>query len=697
MNNENKDQNDKKIEPMNSKVEDVSKIRQEPSEDDKARLERQILEQKLVEKNLESERLERERIEKEMQQKRWDEIEIVNDNLLLVIPSWGDLTGHPTLGKYANQDVKKIHSDVVVFLVRSECAIKTKDGTFYCIFGLGNYYTKFELQEGRYIIDTKPLTGLILTDFVYEYMLSSRDVALENDPEVTFKENVIKIPMNLSYKLASELTFIRGILMRNLFIHHKDVILDFFDRINKRDGFKHKDEGHKILSTHWDYFDQILVSNKLKDKQEDKYVNSTAGIDNITFGVDEFLQKTFSPDQIQRIEDDISYMLAIYTFFTFDPIDLFSIIENASNLLKVTSEKEMGLKTEIFDKTSVRDWILTCAKSRNEMPVEWPEKFKRKEVKKVEPATSYKETHAKFMQTQDIDISQMPKTYEKMGDDIDKFELRTKKSEFAENKKLPPAPEGNIEDIFLYLKYVIEENYEMQAIGKAFDMARDSLRKMVLQSDSMWEMSKYANIYQKKPPNLSLPLRDENEIIDKIDGWLFEIEEEKRKEREKLEKEKLERERIERERLEKERLEKERLERERLEREKIEKERIEKERLEKERFEQERLEKERIEKDRLENVRLESERIKQERLERESIEKEKMVEERIEKEKVENERQKQLDLEQTQREIEQIRQKRREKEKEWKLQAKKEKKLQKERLKLEKKKKKEEKKLKKFD
>ena len=212
MNNENKDRDDETIEPMNSLGEDISEIKQESLEDDKARLERQMLEQKLVEKNLESERLERERLEKEglekerlereriereKQQKKWDEIEIVNDNLLFVIPSWGDLIGHPTLGKYANQDVKKIDTDVVVFLVRSECAIKADQGTFYCIFGLGNYYTKFEIQEGRYVIDTKPLTGLILTDFVYDHMVSSKDLSLENDPDVTFKENVIKIPMNL--------------------------------------------------------------------------------------------------------------------------------------------------------------------------------------------------------------------------------------------------------------------------------------------------------------------------------------------------------------------------------------------------------------------------------------------------------------------------------------------------------------------
>ena len=103
---------------------------------------------------------------------------LIPHNMLFIIPSWGDLLGYPILGKYVNHYVSKIQSDLVIFLTGLESSIEieipTEFGqelrTIYYIFGLGYYYAKFELQFGRYIIDNRQLTGLILSDFVYDHM-----------------------------------------------------------------------------------------------------------------------------------------------------------------------------------------------------------------------------------------------------------------------------------------------------------------------------------------------------------------------------------------------------------------------------------------------------------------------------------------------------------------------------------------------
>jgi flagellar biosynthesis GTPase FlhF len=179
------------------------------------------------------------------------------------------------------------------------------------------------------------------------------------------------------------------------------------------------------------------------------------------------------------------------------------------------------------------------------------------------------------------------------------FELRILKNPKVEIKAVPNAPTGDAEEIFYYLKYVLEENFDMPSIGRAFEMARDNLRKISLQSEldkkpyqnEMWEMSKTSNIYQKEKAGYGLNERDKTAVLEKVDSWIEVIkkkrEEEERKKRERLERERKERERKEQERLEKERREKERKERERLEKEKREREKREKERLEKERKERE--------------------------------------------------------------------------------------------------------------
>ena len=93
-----------------------------------------------------------------------------------MIPSWGDLLGYPTFGNYANHNISKISQDLVIFLSGTECALSTERGTLYFLFGLGYYYVKFELQSGIYITDNRQLTGLVLPDFIYDHLATSKNI-----------------------------------------------------------------------------------------------------------------------------------------------------------------------------------------------------------------------------------------------------------------------------------------------------------------------------------------------------------------------------------------------------------------------------------------------------------------------------------------------------------------------------------------
>ena len=71
------------------------------------------------------------------------------------------------------------------------------------------------------------------------------------------------------------------------------------------------------------------------------------------------------------------------------------------------------------------------------------------------------------------------------------------------------------------MKEIIEKDYDIQSIGKAFEIARDKLRKIILQSKFMWEMGKYANLYSKfEEPNLGLSQNEKNELLDKVNTWI---------------------------------------------------------------------------------------------------------------------------------------------------------------------------------
>ncbi|MFX1310873.1 MAG: hypothetical protein ACFE8C_14335, partial [Promethearchaeota archaeon] len=469
------------------------------------------------------------------------------------------------------------------------------------------------------------------------------------------------------YKSENHLTFIKGALMRNVFIPNKDIFLEMMERIRKDDSYQIAKDGHMLLSAHWDFYNQILVSDKMRGKPDTSYLDSTAGLDGIIIAADQHLQETISHENLSIIEGSINSLKNIYSNLEFDPMYLFSILEKASTMLSYSMPQIPSIQRESIKKKTSKESIFASAEDRLYAYVSWPMQFKRK-ARKEPPVLPRMVEQPTYLQQNEVQI-----TPTKIPDyKQEKFQLETLKSERVEIKPLPNPPKAEVKPILLYLKEVIEENYEMRSIGKAFEIARESMRQIGVSSTTteqkkIWEMSKYANIYLKKEPNFGLPLKEKQELIQKIEQWLFEIEEEERKERERLERARLEKERIER--MEKERIEREKLEKERQERERLERIRREKERLEEERLEKERLEK--IEREKQEMVRLEKERLEREKEEQEAIEREKL-------------------------ELKRLKQERKQKEKEAKEEAKKRKKLEKQKKKIEKQKQKEQKRLEKL-
>ncbi len=487
---------------------------------------------------------------------------LFKNNMLFIIPSWGDLIGNPTLGKYANQNVAKIHTDIVIFFGGVECSIQTEKGTLYCIFGLGYYYNKFELvhgvelQRGKYIIDEKILTGLVLSDFVYDQMATSRNITLENDRDVIIAEKVVKVPINLSLRTETQRTFIKGALMRNVFIPYKDIVLRMLDIINEPEMYTL--DGHFLLNAHSDYFNKILVSERIKSFLYGGYMNSTAGISEIAYGADLLLNHILTPMEMQEIQGIILNLKNIYSALNFDPSYFYSLLENASKMLKSETPQFISQVGTISNSFTNKNSVLYSAENRINSFIEWPREYPRynKEQIEIKPPIEQPILQPGVRIMGSSSQASIPEKIETYVPPVEqeKFTLRIDKSEKVEIKPIPPPPMGNIEEILLYLRRIIEENYEMRAIGTVFGLARDALKKIVLHSDYLWEMSKIANIYQKKEAYYGLSPRNKNDLLEKLDNWIQDNREKERVEQEKMEQERLEQERLVRERSEKARL-----------------------------------------------------------------------------------------------------------------------------------------------
>jgi len=646
---------------------DKERLELEKRETERQRLE----EERLKQDRIEQVRLERERLERERFEQLKLDARLFPNHSLFMIPSWSDLLGNPTLGTYVNHPVSNIEEDPVIFFSEYDYSIEIPKGKIHFLFGLGYYFIKFELESGKYVTDNRILTGLVLSDFVYDLMATSGNITLEDDRDVIIAEKVIKIPLDLSNKSDDHLTFIKGALMRNVFIPNKDIFLEMMDKIRATDSYQISDDGHAIISAHRDHFNQILVSDKMSAKVNSSYFNPTAGLDGITSMADTLLGETISPENLTIIEYNIKTLKQAYSHLEFDPMYLFSILEKAALALNSEAVTIHSNQVKAGAQKLLKQSIFLSAENHLNEFTGWPMQFSRKAKKKSIVLPKFVETPLEWDQ---IDVKRSTisdlRTTEIREVEQESFELDRLKSETVEKKPLPPAPKPDIKQILLYLKQVIEGNYEMLSIGQAFELARETARKMgvsatTIHQAKIWEMSKFANIYIKKEPGFGLPEKEMGDLILKVDKWIFEIEESER----------LERERLEQIRLEKESFE--RLERERLEREKQEKERRERERLEQIRLKKERLAQEQLERERLEKI----EREKEEAL---TLEKEKIEKEREEREAVEREKQ----------ELERLKRERKQKEKEAKLERKKKKKLEKQRIKLEKKKQKEQEKLK---
>ena len=94
------------------------------------------------------------------------------------------------------------------------------------------------------------------------------------------------------------------------------------------------------------------------------------------------------------------------------------------------------------------------------------------------------------------------------------------KRPIVELKPLPTIPTSNSLDILLAIKNVVDQDYDVRSIGRAIEIARDYIKSMILHSNILWEMSRFANLYQRAELNVGLSSKEKFELVEQIDKWI---------------------------------------------------------------------------------------------------------------------------------------------------------------------------------
>ena len=405
---------------------------------------------------------------------------------------------------------------LLFFFSGAECSVQIEKGTLYYLFGLGYYYNQFELQSGRYITDNRQLTGLVLSDFVYDYLSTSKNVTLENDRDVIVSENLFRLPIDLSFKSENKRIFIQGTLMRNLFIPYKDIILEFMETLRNPQSFQIDKTGPMLLSTHWDSYNQIILSSKMDYEMKTKYLNRTAGLNGITFDSKKHLEQYFSYQNLQYIEELVLKLKRVYSTIEYDPMYLFSILVNAALRFRLELSSPNVQKVERSNEKMPKESIFLSAEPRMNSFVDWPEIFRRRTKDELE--RSAVQVKSKIYLPKEADKKTI--RVEEFGGEHAEFKIRNMKRPLVELKILPTIPTSNSLEILLVIKDIVNDNYDIRSIGRALEIARDYIRSMILHSNVLWEMSRYANLYQNVEPNVGLSSKEKFELLEQIEKWI---------------------------------------------------------------------------------------------------------------------------------------------------------------------------------
>lgn len=463
---------------------------------------------------------------------------------IIIIPSWGRLTGYPQLGTYRNHDIINIAADPVIFVSFLESTVMEKEKYTHFYFGMGYYYTKFQIDKEKYITDHRCLTGLALADFAQAYLQRSKNLSTIDVPGIVIKEDVYMVPLLLNDISDQKINFLKGLLNRQVFSPYKSIIKEFLEEYQKwyQPGM---DPEAAILSATHGHFNELRLFKPVNyPETQDKSVilqnfseekMKTAGI-KITTAEDRPTQ-LFSEKELVKITQEIQSLAETLLKGDINLSDPFSFFK--SHIKPSSSLSPEDMPQSIVGKIEQHGLFLTSP-NLSEI-LSWPEAdYPRKspEFWGLKP-DSFKKPPLALAEQKFLDGSSQNRMnlegYQRgPSENTETFELNVLKRPKIERKSLPPMPEDSVKEILVYLKYILADDYEKKQIGEVFAEARDRIHEIALHSPQIVELSKISNIFLKEKPGYGLNQKEKEKALWIVHEWLTEVEVAEEKEAAKL-------------------------------------------------------------------------------------------------------------------------------------------------------------------
>jgi hypothetical protein len=198
-----------------------------------------------------------------------------NVKLLLLIKDWDNLMGlHSRRWLYRGREVEKIVRNWVIMLVSSVHVVGTlPEDAHLLIVGPGVFHVTFRLGGGL-VVDCRETTGLVVSPYLLD-LISSAKKEYDGITDLLVNEHAVEIPFSIIDKPSSVQEYERGILAVKVFTAFKDAFKELEERTSDPHTYS-VEQGLKILSSHVEYANRILIGNELVElgkRKVAKYVD----------------------------------------------------------------------------------------------------------------------------------------------------------------------------------------------------------------------------------------------------------------------------------------------------------------------------------------------------------------------------------------------------------------------------------------
>jgi hypothetical protein len=185
-------------------------------------------------------------------------------NLLLLIKDWNNLMDiNNRLWQYRGTDVETVTRNWVISLVNSIHVVGLSgEDINLLLIGPGLFHSTFKVRGGL-VADTKEITGMVLSPHLLELIGSARQ-EYRGETDLVLNEHVAELPFSIIDKPLSVQEYERGVLAMKVFTPFKDAFKELDARCSDTSAYP-KQHGLKILSSHVEFMNRMLVGKELEE------------------------------------------------------------------------------------------------------------------------------------------------------------------------------------------------------------------------------------------------------------------------------------------------------------------------------------------------------------------------------------------------------------------------------------------------